>query len=134
MRYFQFIQYDQRVAHKRLTRICFIDYRREMALVAEHTDARSGERSILAVGRLSKLHMTPEAEFALVVSDAWHRQGFGEELLRRLVQVARDEKLQRITATILGENAGMQQVARNAGFKLTRSGPEFVAEMDLTRP
>ncbi len=134
MRYFQFIQYDQRIAHKRLTRICFIDYQREMALVAEHTDPSSGERSILAVGRLSKLHMTPEAEFALLVTDACHRQGFGEELLRRLVRIARDEKLQRITATILSENVAMQHVARDAGFKLTRSGPEFFAEMDLTRP
>ena len=27
---------EQRIQHERLTRICFIDYDREMALVAEH--------------------------------------------------------------------------------------------------
>ena len=41
-RYFHAIKLGQRVAHDRLTRICFIDYDREMALVAEHRDATTG--------------------------------------------------------------------------------------------
>src|SRR6202041_1857154 len=45
--YFHLMNLPQRVAHERLTRICFIDYDREMALVA----ARRGE--ILAVARLT---------------------------------------------------------------------------------
>jgi acetyltransferase len=35
LRYFHLMNLSQRVAHERLTRICFIDYDREMALVAE---------------------------------------------------------------------------------------------------
>src|SRR5581483_104320 len=35
MRYFQPMKLSTRTAHERLTRICFIDYDREMALVAE---------------------------------------------------------------------------------------------------
>ena len=35
LRYFHAMKLSQRVAHERLTRICFIDYDREMALVAE---------------------------------------------------------------------------------------------------
>jgi acetyltransferase len=42
MRYFHMMKLDQRTAHERLTRICFIDYDREMALVAERTDPRPG--------------------------------------------------------------------------------------------
>ncbi len=40
LRYFQPLKLSQRVAHERLTRICFIDYDREMALVtfAEDSD------------------------------------------------------------------------------------------------
>ena len=38
-----------RSPHERLTRICFIDYDREMALVAEHADPATGEREILGV-------------------------------------------------------------------------------------
>jgi acetyltransferase len=134
MRYFHFIQYNQRVAHERLTRLCFIDYDREMALVVERRDPKTGKHLILAIGRLSKLHQTAEAEFAILVSDAWQGHGFGGELLRRLVQIGRDEKLQRIVATILAENVAMQHVSRKTGFKLKRVGSEFNAELDLTGP
>ena len=66
------------------------------------------------------------------MSDAWQGHGFGGELLRRLVQIGRDEKLQRIVASILSDNVAMQHVARNAGFKLKRVETEFSAELDLT--
>lgn len=48
MRYFHFIQYSQRIAHERLTRLCFLDYDREMALVVEHKDPTTGESVIFA--------------------------------------------------------------------------------------
>jgi acetyltransferase len=133
MRYFHFIQYSQRVAHERLTRLCFIDYDREMALVVERKDPETGEYAILAIGRLSKVHQSAEAEFAILVSDAWQGHGLGVELLRRLVQIGRDEKLQRIVATILAENVAMQHVSRKIGFKLKRVESEFQAELDLTK-
>jgi len=131
MRYFHYIQYNRRIAHERLTRLCFIDYDREMALVVERKDPATGERAILAIGRLSKLHQTPEAEFAILVSDAYQGHGFGGELLQRLVQIGRDEKLQRIVATILSNNVAMQRVSRKIGFKLKRVDSEFQAELDL---
>ena len=133
MRYFHYIQYNQRVAHERLTRLCFIDYEREMALVVERKDPNTGERALLAIGRLSKLHQSAEAEFAILVSDAYHGHGFGGELLRRLVQIGRDEKLQRIVASILADNVAMQRVSRKCGFKLKRAESEFRAELDLTK-
>ncbi len=134
MRYFHYIQYNRRVAHERLTRLCFIDYDREMALVVERKEPGTGERAILAIGRLSKVHQTAEAEFAILVSDAYQGHGFGGELLRRLVQIGRDEKLGRIVATILAENVAMQRVSRKVGFELKRVESEFHAELDLSKP
>jgi acetyltransferase len=134
MRYFHYIQYNQRVAHERLTRLCFIDYDREMALVVEREDPKTGKHAILGIGRLSKLHQTAEAEFAILVSDAYQGHGFGGELLRRLVQIGRDEKLKRIVATILNDNVAMQRVSRKIGFKLKRVEAEFHAELDLSKP
>jgi acetyltransferase len=133
-RYFHFIQYNQRVAHERLTRLCFIDYDREMALVVERADPKTGEHAILGIGRLSRLHQTAEAEFAILVSDAYQGHGFGGELLRRLVQIGRDEKLERIVATILAENVAMQHVSRKIGFKLKRDESELHAELNLSKP
>src|SRR5439155_14885933 len=55
LRYFHLMNLEQRTQHERLTRICFIDYDREMALVAERRNPQTGEPEILAVGRMSKV-------------------------------------------------------------------------------
>jgi len=121
MRYFSPLQLSQRIAHERLTRICFVDYDRQNALVVERTDPETGERQILGVGRLMKLHGTNEAEYAMLISDQWQGKGIGTELLRRLIEVGRDEGLSRITAEILPDNRAMQKISQQFGFKLERS-------------
>ena len=131
-RYLQMVGLSQRIAHERLTRACFIDYAREMALVAEQRYA-AGDHAILAVGRLIKLRGGKEAEFAILVADPSQRQGLGAELLRRLVQIGRDEKLARIVASIDVENIAMQRVSESVGFTVSYDGTERLmkAALDL---
>jgi acetyltransferase len=129
-RYLHLMGLSERVAHDRLTRACFIDYAREMALVAESRDA-AGQASILGVGRLIKLHGTRDGEFALVVVDAKQGQGLGTELLRRLVQIGRDEGLARIVATIATENREMQRVSANVGFRVYYDSVEQMTKAEL---
>jgi acetyltransferase len=130
-RYFHMMALSARIAHERLIRICFTDYDREMALVVDRRDPASGEHSLLAVGRLSRLHGRDEAEFALLVSDPHQHQGLGSELLRLLVQIGRDEGLRRISAEILRDNRAMQRICERLGFTL-RETPEVVrAWLDL---
>jgi acetyltransferase len=131
-RYFHLMNVSQRTAHERLTRICFIDYNREMALVAERRDAQSGEREILAVGRLSKIHWSSDAEVAVLVSDKWQGRGLGSELLHRLIQVGKDEKLSRLTADILPDNRDVQRVCDRLGFRLRHSMEEEVVKAEYT--
>lgn len=114
-RFFHSVKLGERVAHERLSRICFLDYDRDMALVAEATEA-TGERRLVGVGRLTKARGLPAGEFAIVVSDEVQGRGLGTELLRRLVQVGRDEGLERIWGDILPENREMQVVAGRVGF------------------
>ncbi|HEY9598631.1 MAG TPA: bifunctional acetate--CoA ligase family protein/GNAT family N-acetyltransferase, partial [Cyanophyceae cyanobacterium] len=131
-RYFHLMKLSRRIAHERLTRICFIDYYREMALVADYKNPDTGEHEILAAGRLSKMHGVNEAEFAMLVSDTYQRRGLGTELLRRLVQIGREEGLDRITADILAENFAMQKVCEKVGFRLNRLTNDLVkAEINL---
>ena len=129
-RYLHLMALSARVAHERLTRACFIDYAREMALVAEHRDSTQ-RASILAVGRLIKIHGTNDGEFALVVVDAQQGQGLGTELLRRLVQIGRDERLSRIVATIAVDNQEMQHVARKVGFAVRYDANEQLMKAEL---
>jgi acetyltransferase len=118
MRYFSLLSLSSRVAHERLVRICFVDYDRVMALVVEHKDEVTGQHRILGVGRLIKLHTKNEAELAILVSDECQKQGLGIELLRRTVQIARDEKLSSVSAEILRDNPSAQRVFKKVGFRL----------------
>jgi acetyltransferase len=117
MRYFQPLKLSQRTAHERLTRICFIDYDREMVLVAEQK-TENGAAEILAIGRLSKLRGNNQAELAVLVDDRYQGQGLGTELYRRLIGVARDEKLTRVVSTILAENREMRALCQKLGFRM----------------
>ena len=132
-RYFGFPKLELRVAHERLTRICFNDYDREIALVAirQTLDTKQGE--IIGVGRLIKLHGVNEAEFAIVISDRFQRQGLGTQLLRLLVNIGREEGVERIFGQILPENHGMQQVSKKVGFTLSfdRMNDAMRAEIKL---
>ncbi len=118
MRYFHMLSLNRRIEHDRLTRICFTDYDREMALVVEHAEPGGGQREILGVGRLSKLHGLPGAEVAIVISDQFQRKGLGTELLNRLLEISRDEKLDFVAAEILRENPEMQRMVKKVGFTL----------------
>jgi acetyltransferase len=131
MRYFHVLSLDIRVAHERLTRICFIDYDREIALVADRRNSDPDGHEIIGVGRLTKLPNTDEAEFAILVSDKFQGRGLGTELLRRLVEVARAEKLLRIKGEILPENLQMQAICRKLGFQLHHAASDSTVEASL---
>src|SRR5262249_54959354 len=117
LRYFHAMKLSARVAHERLTRICFVDYDREMVLVAQRQ--ADGGRKILGVGRLSKMRGTDDAEFALLISDQFQRRGLGTALLERLVKIARDEGIRRIVGSILPENLGMRRICKKLGFRMS---------------
>jgi acetyltransferase len=132
LRYFHLMNLEQRIQHERLTRICFIDYDREMALVAERRNPETGESEILGVGRAMKIHGTSEAEVAVVISDQWQGRGLGKELLARLLIVGADEKLTKLTADILPDNRGIMRICEKLGFTLKHSLDDDVVRAEFT--
>jgi acetyltransferase len=130
LRYFQPFQLEQRTAHERLTRICFNDYDREIALVAEGKDEAGGP-AILAVGRLSKVPGLHEGRISTLVSDNYQGRGMGTELVRQLIQVAREEKLERISAVIVKDNIDMQNICGHLRFSISDPGPDGMVKAQL---
>jgi acetyltransferase len=130
LRYFHPVAAAQLVSHEQLARMCFIDYDREMTLVAE-IRGEVGERAIIALGQLTKLHGSNDAEFAVLVSDHHQRAGLGTELLRRLIEIGRDENLDRIVAEILPENEGMKRISTRLGFTLKHDRETGVVHAEL---
>ena len=129
MRYFTPLQLSQRTAHERLTRICFVDYDREMALVAEQENAGNGVSDLLAISRLHHLHGTEDFEVTVVVIDEAQHLGIGSELIRRSVDIARAEGAKRVVATVLKENEDMQSIFRKLHFEFR----EVEGRADLVR-
>ena len=132
MRYFQPLHISRRTAHERLTRICFTDYDREMALVAVRPNEK-GQTELLGVGRLSRERWKDQAEYSILISDRQQNLGLGTRMLSALVEVGRAEKLKRIVGYILPENGRMQAVSRKLGFEL-RPDPDrevILATIDL---
>jgi acetyltransferase len=125
LRYFHLMNLSQRTTHERLTRICFIDYDREMALVAER------DHEIIGVGRLTKIQGTNDAEVAVVISDHYQGRGLGKELLARLLIVGADEKLTRLTADILPDNRGIMRICEKLGFTLKHSMEDEVVKAEF---
>ena len=129
LRYFQFMKLSQRVAHERLTRICFNDYNREIALVAEQAGA------ILGVGRLKRVPgYEQEVELGLLINDHAQGKGLGTEMMRRLIDVARREGAVAITADVHSENSRMLKIIRSFGFHITQpdpGDPVFSGRLDL---
>ena len=117
-RYFGLPRLQQRVAHERLTRICFNDYDREIALVAILQDPTTKEDEIIGVGRLTKVHGLSQAEFAILIADQFQGLGLGTKFLSRLVEIGRHEGIELIFGNILPENYPMQHVAKKVGFQV----------------
>ncbi len=120
MRYFQPLNISRRVAHERLTRTCFTDYDREMALVAISPNS-AGVPELVGVGRLSRVRWKEEAEYSILISDQWQNKGLGGLMMRTLLGVGRKEGLKKIVGYILPENGRMQTVCTKLGFKLAHN-------------
>lgn len=129
--FFHPMKFSKRTSHHRLTRICFLDYDRQISLAANWKNPHTGEVTILGVVRLIKLPATNHAEFAMIISDPHQQKGLGTELLSRLLKIARDEKLDRISADILPENQSMQRICEKLGFQLRRSFEESTVRATL---
>jgi acetyltransferase len=134
MRYMQGLNLDQRTAHERLLRICFIDYDREIALVAEQAGP-DGRPQIVAVGRISRDHVaapdrTSRAEFSLLVVDAWQGRGVGRALLTKLIDVGRRERLSFLYADVTTANLRIQRLCATLGFTFEETLGEGVVRAE----
>jgi acetyltransferase len=131
MRYLQPMMLQERVVHERLARICHCDYDREIALVAESGEGE--DQQILGVVRLSKLHGANEARLSILIGDPFQGIGLGGELVRRAVEIAREEKLSRLSSILTVDNHVMQHIFEKLGFKIQPSEDEklAIATIDL---
>ena len=116
MRFFLPLKLDFRVSHERLFTKCFIDYAREVGLVAEYTDDHE-TRHIAGIARLIRKHSDNSAEVAFLVADKFQNRGLGTHLLARIIEIARKEGISTLEGATLQENFNMKDMFIKAGFR-----------------
>lgn len=105
-----------RRSHELASRFCFIDYDREMAIVAEMNEG--GERKLVGVGRLVADPDHEVAEYAVLVADAWQGRGLGGILTDHCLELARPWGVSEIVAyTSLGNSRSLK-LFRRRGFQV----------------
>ena len=80
-------RYLFKATHETASRFCFLDYDREMAVVAELR--QSGQPMFLGVAHLMADPDHEEAEYAALVADQWQNQGLGSLLTDACLNIAR---------------------------------------------
>jgi len=105
-------------------RYCFIDYDRELAIVAEVEEQQ--QRRLIGVGRLVADMNHETAEYAVIVVDRWQGRGLGGLLTDYCLEVARTWGVQRIVAEVSKDNARMLAAFRDRGFTLRHDEEEDV--------
>jgi acetyltransferase len=102
--------------HEVATRFCYIDYDREIAIVAEIEEA--GRRKLIGVGRLIADPGHEEVEYAVLIVDAWQNKELGGILTDYCIEIAKTWKLKRIVAQTTTENRPMIAVFERRGFEV----------------
>jgi acetyltransferase len=132
LRYLHPMLLQDRILHDRLARICHSDYDRDIPLVVECTNP-DGSRSLLGVGRLTKIPGSNDATVTAMVGDPYQGMGIGSELVRRVVEVAKLEHVKTLSAVLTNDNQSMQHIFKKLGFALESTGEEnlMVAKINL---
>src|SRR5205823_5447749 len=126
MRFFSLVK---TLSRDSLIRLCHLDYDREMALAA--VLQKNGQPMILGVSRYYLHPETGAAEFALVVEDAYHRQGLGRHLLTRLIEIAKERGVRKLVGQVLRENAPMLALTASLGFTKPMTVDNDVVKVEL---
>jgi acetyltransferase len=122
--WFRFSYLFKETTHEMATRYCFIDYEREMGIVAEAKE--NGHRKLIGVGRLVADVNHEEAEYAVIVVDRWHGHGLGGILTDYCLEVAGKWGVRRVVAETFKSNARALAMFRHRGFEMHEDKDEDV--------
>jgi len=114
-KYLRFLDTMRELSPQLLKRFTDIDYSREMALIAVHFEAAFETQ--VGVARYVTNRDGRSCEFAVVVADAWQRQGLGSKLVRKLVECAHAAGLETIEGQVLADNHRMLEMTKRLGFR-----------------
>ncbi|MGD8609264.1 MAG: bifunctional acetate--CoA ligase family protein/GNAT family N-acetyltransferase [Myxococcales bacterium] len=121
-KHFRFMQGVRELTPEMLVRFTQLDYDRELALIAVVQEG--GEEREIAVARYAINPDGEDCEFAVVVSDEWQGRGIGSEIMRQLMNAAKDRGIKRIEGQVLKDNVEMLGLMEFLGFESAPNADE----------
>ena len=119
-------RYDFRFnSHEVATQFCYIDYTREMGIVAEIDF--EGRKKLIGVGRLIADPDIETAEYAVLITDEWQKKELGFILTKYCIEIAKMVRVKRLAAETTQDNKAMIAVFRKLGFKIHFNGDGTVS-------
>jgi acetyltransferase len=112
-----------------LARFTQIDYDREIALVAFRED--KPREQMMGISRIIIEHDLKNAEFSVLVGDAWQGKGVGAELLKNSLRIAEERGIEKISGLVLTENTQMLSLGKKLGFRIQRVPESNTFEMQI---
>jgi acetyltransferase len=103
-------------SHDIASQYCFIDYDREIAIVAEVED--EGRKKLIGVGRLIADPDVEMMEYAILITDAWQKKELGFTLTKYCMEIAKVRGIKILAAETTKDNKPMISVFRKLNFKI----------------
>lgn len=104
-------------SHEVASQFCFIDYDREIAIVAEH-EKEDGTKELIGVGRLIADPDVEIMEYAVLITDKWQKKELGFTLTNYCLEIAKSRGIKRLAAETTRDNKPMISVFRKLNFKI----------------
>uniref|UniRef100_UPI0032180874 bifunctional acetate--CoA ligase family protein/GNAT family N-acetyltransferase n=1 Tax=uncultured Draconibacterium sp. TaxID=1573823 RepID=UPI0032180874 len=104
-------------SHEVATQFCFIDYDREIAIVAEH-EKEDGTKELIGVGRLIADPDVEIMEYAILITDKWQKKELGYTLTKYCEDIAKARGIKKLAAETTRDNKPMISVFRKLNFKI----------------
>ncbi len=114
-------------AHEVATRYCYIDYDREIAIVAEINS--NGTKELIGIGRLIADPDHETVEYAILIADAWQQKDLGNILTDYCLEIAGSWKLKKIVAQTTTDNKRMISVFKKRGFDILINDKDSIVEV-----
>jgi acetyltransferase len=103
-------------SHDIASKFCFIDYDREIAIVAEVEI--EGKKELIGVGRLIADPDLEIMEYAILITDSWQKKELGFTLTNYCMEIAKARGIKKLAAETTKDNKPMISVFRKLNFKI----------------
>ncbi len=127
-RYLRF--FSSTVPDSVIRQLARVDYRHQLALVAEHEIGNV--REIVGLGSFGAVDAT-SVEVGLVVRDDWQRQRVGTALANRVLQAAEQRGYRRFIGHLLPDNVAIRKLLRSVGEVVSSKRAGGMSEVAFIR-